>query len=409
MELKKITRILIFVLGLLRVPSTCTQLVLGIENASDSVWASLQTKNIGLVTNQTGVTQKGERTLDVLVQRGLNIKKIFAPEHGIDGTIAAEKSVGDSVDHKTKIPIISLYGHGSGKKIGGHMLRDIDTIIFDMQDCGMRHFTYISTLLHVMEAAAHHAMHIVVLDRPNPLGIIAEGPMTLGNHTSFIAAAPIPLRHGMTIGELAQFFNTHVMHTKASLHVVPMVGFDRTSVSSYDFPPFSPFVKNRTTCHGYSILGLLGEVRPFDTGLGTDNGLRVIALPADVLFSANQWRSLAHQLQRLGISTKTITYFSPRKKKHCHGLELAIADINKVHAFQALVTVLKTVHDAGVPLMFSQHFDVAVGSRKVHEYCKGLISKECLATEVNQGLQSFMTKARTSYLYSPLPTVNFVA
>lgn len=379
---------------------------LGIENTSHPVWQTLQGKKIGLITNQTGVTQACERTIDVLLQRGVNVKKIFAPEHGIDGVIAAADSVGDSIDKATNIPILSLYGHGSGKKIGGHMLHDLDALVFDMQDCGMRHFTYISTLLHVMEAAAHNDKQIIVLDRPNPLGSVAEGPLTLSEHYSFIAAAPIPLRYGMTIGELAQFFNVAVLKKTAQLCVVPLGDFERGVHFHANMPALSPFVKNHTACMGYSFLGLLGEVRPFDTGLGTDKALQVIALPADVAFSAAQWRVLGQKLQVHGIASVTVTYYSPRKKKYCHGLEIAVTDINKMQSFQALLTVLKSVHDAAVPLIFSKHFDVAVGSRMVHQYVKGMATKEQLAAEVNKGLQDFVLRAQGCYLYAPMPVIN---
>lgn len=381
-------------------------LLLGIENTQDPIWRTLAGKNIGLITNQTGVTQAKERTIDVLLKRKFAIKKIFAPEHGINGVIAAEKSVGDTVDAATRIPILSLYGHGSGKKIGAHMLHDLDVLIFDMQDCGMRHFTYISTLLHVMEAAAHNNKQVIVLDRPNPLGGSMEGPLTLVDHASFIAAAPIPLRYGMTIGELAQFFNMHVLKKQAQLSVVPMSNFSRTTNFKLDLPPLSPFVKDHAACIGYSFLGLLGEVRPFDTGLETEKALRVVALPADVPFCASQWRTLAVQLKQHGVTSNTVTYYSPRKKKYCHGLEIAVADSNSLQSFQILLTVLKTVHDAGVPLIFSKHFDVAVGSRLVHQYVKGVATKAQLAAEVNSGLQAFTLKAQRCYLYAQAPTIS---
>lgn len=383
-----------------------TSFKLGVENGDHGWWQNQDLK-VGLVTNQTGITQSGERTIDVLVSKGMQVKKIFAPEHGIQGTVAAGTKVEDEIDEKTKLPVISLYGHGSGKHIGGHLLHDIDALVFDMQDSGMRHFTYISTLLHVMESAATHNKKMVVFDRPNLLGGIIEGPLTRADHRSFIAAAPIPLRYGMTIGELAQFFNNHVLTTKVELTIVPMVLYDRHT-SSYAYAPLSPFIKSQQACHGYSFLGLLGEVRPFDTGLGTELALRVVALPTESTMTAAQWRGIAQELKKLGIHGKSVTYFSPRKKKQCYGLEIALPDPSKAQSFKALLTILKTAHDAHVPLKFSEQFEVAVGTHKVHDYVRGSLPYEQLAQEVNDKLRAFVEKAQDSFLYQPAPTVQYL-
>ena len=141
--------------------------------------------------------------------------------------VEAEKEVEDSVHTNTNIPIVSLYGHGTGKKIVAHKINDLDVLIFDMQDSGMRHFTYISTLLHAMRAASQHNKHFVVCDRPNPLGLAMEGPLVDDGLKSFISIAAIPVRHGMTVGELATFFNTHELKTPLNLSVIKMSNYNR--------------------------------------------------------------------------------------------------------------------------------------------------------------------------------------
>src|ERR1700722_2326786 len=186
---------------------TTPAMKLGLENIEDAMWLKLgnsanKKASIGLITNHTGKNQQGSRTIDVLLQRGLAIKKIFVPEHGLDGQLAAEKEVKDSIDAKTNISVVSLYGQGTGKKIPAQKLKDIDVLIFDMQDSGMRHYTYVSTLLYVLEAAGMYNKSLIVLDRPNPLGVRMEGPLVDNFQKSFISVASIPLRHGMTIGEL---------------------------------------------------------------------------------------------------------------------------------------------------------------------------------------------------------------
>ena len=188
-----------------------TQLQLGIETISPTLIQQLQKYKIGLVTNQTGKDQNNNRTIDILHNKKLNITKIFVPEHGLDGTVKAGSAVSNTVDTATKIPVVSLYQKDTGKIITETILNNTDIIMFAIQDSGMRHYTYISTLLRVMEAAQKYNKKVIVLDRPNPLGARMEGPLVEPDLTSFISIASIPLRHGMTIGELARYFNQHVL------------------------------------------------------------------------------------------------------------------------------------------------------------------------------------------------------
>lgn len=391
---------------------THNKYAVGLENMQDKVWEYLskQSKNsfkIGLITNQTGRDSKGKRAVDVLLQRGIAITCMFAPEHGIEGSIGAEKEVHDTVDSSTNIPVVSLYGKGTGKHLVLHKIKDLHLLIFDMQDCGMRHYTYISTLLHCMEMAGKHDIPFMVLDRPNPLGIRMEGPVCEPHRKSFIATAPIPLRHGMTIGELARYFNAYILEKKVSLHVVPMHNYQRTmSLSKELFVPLSPNIPSINACYGYSFLGLLGEVRPFDCGLGTDHAMACLGLSVDIQFPDAHWSSLQKTLVRLGLPSKFFRYYSSRKKKMCRGLQFAIADINKVASYQVLVHVLKFFHDYGMGLHFSKYFDVAVGTPLVREYVQGIIKKQMLDMHVFDTLAQFSTKAQHVYLYKPFPIFN---
>src|SRR5579872_3458062 len=172
--------------------------MLGIENISPELLSWLSKKRVALITNQSGRDQQGRRSVDLLLSKHVNLVKILAPEHGINGTIAAATLVPDTVDKATLLPIVSLYGHGTGKKIDASLGNSIDVFMIDIQDVGMRHFTYISTLLRVLEFAAEHNKYVIVCDRPNPLGSPVEGPGVESELISFISAASIPLRHGMT-------------------------------------------------------------------------------------------------------------------------------------------------------------------------------------------------------------------
>src|SRR5436190_4773991 len=270
---------------------------LGVENVSPSLMARIVPNKskpvIGLITNQTGVNQQNVRTIDTLLANNCcDIKYIFVPEHGLNG-ILAERDVPNSVDTQTNISIISLYGNGTGKMISSEHINNIDLLVFDIQDSGMRHYTYISTLLNTMKIAAEYHKLFVVLDRPNPLGGLMQGPLVESDLISFISIASIPLRHGMTIGELAWYFNEHVLERSVPLHVVTMSDYDRTQgfVGQW-LQQLSPNIQSLQSCLGYSFLGLIGELEPFDIGIGTNMAFRCITLPESLHVASSVWKQI---------------------------------------------------------------------------------------------------------------------
>ncbi len=165
----------------------------------------LKGKRIGIVTNQTGVLSDNTHIVDFLISKGIDAKRIYAPEHGFRGTADAGELIVDGKDSKTNLPIISLYG--DNKKPKPEQLEGIDILIFDLQDVGARFYTYISTLHYIMEACAENEIPLMILDRPNPNGNIVDGPVLETANTSFIGMHPIPLLHGMTMGEYGQMIN----------------------------------------------------------------------------------------------------------------------------------------------------------------------------------------------------------
>lgn len=179
------------------------KLQLGIEVLMENV-ESLQGKNIAVVANQTSILpgQNKLHLVDALLEKKLKVVKIFAPEHGFRGEADAGATVVDGKDTKTGLPIISLYGNQ--KKPSKKNLEEVDLVIFDLQDVGVRFYTYISTLHYVMEACADHGVKLMVLDRPNPNGTIVDGPVLEPGYESFVGMHPVPVLHGMTIGEYAQ-------------------------------------------------------------------------------------------------------------------------------------------------------------------------------------------------------------
>ena len=167
----------------------------------------LKGKKVGIVANQTSILTNtpGKHVVDFLLEEGVDLKKVFVPEHGFRGKADAGEKVDNTIDEKTGLPIISLYGNN--KKPSAEQFKDLDVIIFDLQDVGVRFFTYISTMHYVMETAAENSKEVIIFDRPNPNGNYINGPVLKDGFQSFVGMHPIPVVHGLTVGELAQMIN----------------------------------------------------------------------------------------------------------------------------------------------------------------------------------------------------------
>ncbi len=380
---------------------------LGLENISPLIRSQLQKQNLGLVTNQTGIDQRGRRNVEVLQSQGIKIRKIFTPEHGFKGTIGAEKAVGDSRDRKTGIPVVSLYKADGPKKITCQMLDGIDTLIFDMQDSGMRHYTYISILYKIMQVASRCNKQVIVLDRPNPLGALMEGPIVAPGLESFISIAPIPLRHGLTMGELAIYFNKHRLSKPIKLQVIPMRTYKRSDGLGWKLPMMlSPNLKTIHSLWGYSFLGLLGEMKPFDVLVGTPYAFTGIMLAADLNISSKVWDGVINILQKHGAKAWHYSYFNTRKKKQYHGVRFNIIDINRFRAFQTLLDLLYFFKKQGItPQAYGPAFDKAVGTKKFKQFMNGKISRQQFVDKVNRDLQLFNKQIQNLLLYQPQPKI----
>ena len=223
-----------------------------------------------VVANQTSIVGN-THLVDTLIQAGANVAKIFCPEHGFRGTAAAGAHVDNSVDTKTGLPIISIYG--KNKKPSPEQMKDVDVVIFDLQDVGCRFYTYISTLHYVMEACAENDIPLIVLDRPNPNGHYVDGPvLDTAHYRSFVGMHPVPIVYGMTIGEYAEMINGEgwlAGGIKCNLAVVPLQGYKRDSVG-YELPvPPSPNLHNAHAIALYPSLCLF-EGTNCGVGRGTD-------------------------------------------------------------------------------------------------------------------------------------------
>ena len=270
----------------------------------------LKGKKVGLIVNQTSVVNK-TFLLDTLISRGVNVIKIFAPEHGFRGKADAGEKVNNETDSKTGLPIISLYG--PNKKPSKTQLGDLDIIIFDIQDVGARFYTYISTMHYAMEACAENNKMLVVLDRPNPNGHYIDGPILQKEYKSFVGMHPIPIVHGCTVGELAQMINGEKWLDTSGicdLKVVQVKNYTHKTSYSLPIKP-SPNLPNDQAINLYPSLGIFegtnisvarGTLFPFQA-IGSPN-------PANGSFTFTP------------VSIEGMSKNPPHENKLCYGIDL---------------------------------------------------------------------------------------
>ena len=304
----------------------------GVETLIKNNFEILKGKRVGLVTNPTGVDRSLRSTVDILHNAPeVNLVALYGPEHGVRGEFTAGEYVDFETDPSTGLPVYSLYG--KTRKPSPEMLKDIDILVYDIQDIGSRSYTFISTLGLVMEAAAERGIPVVVLDRPNPLGgIRMEGAITRPGFFSFVSQFPIPYIHGMTVGELAMFLNGERLLSGGvvcGLHVEKMSGWHRSmhfSETGLPWVPSSPQVPHGDTPLYYPATGIAGELYAVSIGVG-------YTIPFQTF--AAQWinaDSLATGLNKLklpGVIFRPIhykPYFSTLEGKMVHGVQIHITD-----------------------------------------------------------------------------------
>jgi len=257
--------------GARRVAARNGQVLTGLDVLALEKFASLRGRRVGLITNHTGLSRDGRRNVDLMVEAGVTVAALFSPEHGIGGTEDHEQ-VGHSKDAVTGIPIWSLY-QGANRKPSPALLRDIDVLVFDIQDIGARFYTYMCTMANAMEAAAQRRVPFWVLDRPNPItGVRVEGPMLDPALESFVGCFPLPLRHGMTLGEIAGMINAG-RGWGAELRVVEMRGWQRgdwfDSTGQVWVNP-SPNMRSLEAALLFPGIAMLEYSRNYSVGRGTD-------------------------------------------------------------------------------------------------------------------------------------------
>jgi len=303
--------------------------------------APLQGKRVGLITNHTGQDRDRNPTIDLLKNApGVTLVKLFSPEHGIRG--AADEKIGDGKDEKTGLPIFSLYGE-TRKPTPGH-LADLDALVYDIQDIGCRFYTYPSTLGLALEAAAENGKQLFVLDRVNPInGVTIDGPV-LAEPPTFVGFYRVPLRHGMTLGELAQMYNAE-KNLKADLTVVEIERWRREEWFDETGLPWtnpSPNMRSLKAAILYPGIGLLETA--LSVGRGTDTPFEVIGAPYvdDV--------RLAEELNRAelpGVTFVAIRFtptYSVHKGTNCGGVYIMLNDRDRCNVVDVGLQMAKTLY-----------------------------------------------------------------
>ena len=295
----------------------------GIDVLVKQNFAPLKKLRVGLVTNHTGTDRERRPTIDLLKDApDVQLKALFSPEHGIRGQL--DEKIGDRVDEKTGLPVYSLYGERRAP--APEQLKDLDALVFDIQDIGCRFYTYVSTMGNCLEAAAQAKIKFFVLDRVNPLnGVTVEGPVHHGK-SSFVAYHSIPLRHGMTVGELAKMFNEE-RGFKADLTVIPMEGWTREMWFDQTTLPWintSPNMRSLTAAILYPGIGL--HETALSVGRGTDTPFEIIGAPyIDDVRLAMELNSAGLEGVRF-VPVRFTPTASTFKSKSCAGVQIIITD-----------------------------------------------------------------------------------
>lgn len=288
--------------------------------------ALLKGARVGIVTNHTGINTSFERTIDRLFDEGVNVRKLFAPEHGFYGVGKAGEIITDEMDRKTGIEVVSLYDQK--KEMDPSLLKNIDILILEIQDVGVRFYTYISTMFRVMETTRNAGIPLIILDRPNPLGgKIVEGAGVQQDYYSFVGEYDLPIRHGMTIGELANLYK-YEQDLDLDLHIIKMEGWSREcffSDTGLNWIPPSQNIPDFTTSLIYPGTAFV-EGTNLSEGRGTTMPFRWIGAP---WINGEKWADALNQQGIAGVKFRSVL-FKPALSKHqnrlIEGVEIHITD-----------------------------------------------------------------------------------
>ena len=346
----------------------------------------LKDKKVGVITNQTGILSNNVHLVDFLIENKISIQKIFAPEHGFRGTADAGELIKDGKDTKTGLPIISLYGNN--KKPKPEQLAGIDIIVFDLQDVGARFYTYISSLHYIMEACAENNIELMILDRPNPNGSIVDGPILEKEFTSFVGRHPIPLLHGMTIGEYGRMINGEKWlknGIQCNLKVIHCIDYSREMTYSLPVKP-SPNLPNDQSINLYASLCLF-EGTNVSVGRGTEMQFQIYGSPF---------------LPKNDFSFTPISNFGAKdpvyKNQLCFGENLtSIPKVNQLE-LKWLIKAYNSTSDKSK--FFNDFFTKLAGTKRLQQQIVDGVSETKIRKSWEKGLNDFKEMRKKYLIYN---------
>lgn len=350
----------------------------------------LKGKAVAVVANQSSMIGK-THLVDSLLSSGVRIKKVFCPEHGFRGLVDAGEKVKTEKDPKTGLSIISLYG--KNKKPSAEQLKDVDVVIFDIQDVGVRFYTYLSTLHYVMEACAENKKQVIVLDRPNPNGFFVDGPMMEEKYMSFLGLHPVPLVYGMTIGEYAQMINGEGWlqgKIKCDLKVITLSGYEHIDLYELPVRP-SPNLPTMASVYLYPSLGLF-EGTIVSVGRGTDLPFQVIGHPG-----------LQKAAYKFTPESKPGAQEPKYKGQVCGGYNLSdfgkeyMKDLKQIYLFW-LKGMYMSCPDKTI--FFDENFNYHAGNSTLQQQIKDGKTEEQIRASWKDGIQKFKVIRKKYLLYT---------
>ena len=369
-------------------------------NRTDAYLPLLKGKRVGIVANQTSVVflDSGDKTqdtrsythiVDSLLARNVEIKKVFSPEHGFRGTADAGELVSDGKDKKTGLPIFSL--HGKHKKPSEAQLKDLDIVVFDIQDVGVRFYTYISTLHYVMEACAENNVPLLILDRPNPNGNYVDGPVLEAQHSSFLGMHTVPLVHGMTIGEYAKMINGEGWLKNGitcDITVIENLSYNHNSSYSLPIRP-SPNLPNDQAITLYPSLGLF-EGTNINAGRGTEFQFQRYGAP----FLDKSFYTFSYT---------PVPNFGSKYPKHegkvCYGMDLSNIKAERQFTLQYVIDAYKHATDKS-KVFNTKNFTTHAGTVKLQQQIEAGLSETEIRATWKKDLEAYKTIRKKYLIYN---------
>lgn len=400
----------------------------GIEVLSESFPSFLERKRVGLVTNPTGINSKFESSIEIFAKNPkIKLVALYGPEHGVRGNAQAGEYVTFYIDDKYGIPVFSLYGQSmtpsplmlknideimrdfdtkkDEKTLKEDMIRGVDVMVFDIQDVGTRIYTYIATMAYCMEACAEAGVKFVVLDRPNPInGIFIEGPiLKYPEFSSFVGVYPIPVRHGMTVGELARLFNEKFMRKKVDLIVISMKGwnrrmwFDETGLPWVIPSPNMPTLDTATVYPGQVFL----EGTNVSEGRGTTKPFELFGAP---WIDGYELTKKLNSLNLPGVKFRE-AWFTPTFSKYsgelCGGSQIHITERNKFKPFETTLHIIKVISEMSHEKFkfHDEYFDKIMGNSEIRKMLLKGESIEKIVKFYQEELKKFNELRKEFLLY----------